>query len=107
RIDGWRDALEAVGIPATAEQVGPLMGMDGKRLAREVAALGGRELSDDDVEAIYRAAGEAFDRRNTEPRALPGAHELLAALETLGIPWVIATSSRAEQVRASVAALAL
>jgi HAD superfamily hydrolase (TIGR01509 family) len=107
RIDGWLDALGAVGISATAEQVGPMIGMDGKRLAREVAGLGGRELSDDDVEAIDRAAGEAFDKRNTEPRALPGAHDLLAELARLDIPWVIATSSRAEQVRASVGALRL
>jgi len=107
RIDGWLEALEAAGIAATHEQVGPMIGMDGKRLAREIATASGRDLTDDATEAIDRAAGEAFDRRNREPRTLPGAEALLRDLDGLGIAWVIATSSRAEQVRASVSALGL
>ncbi len=107
RIDGWLEALSAVGLEASAEQVAPLIGMDGKRLAREIAAASGRELGDDDVEAIDKAAGEAFDRLNRSPRPLPGVGEVLAAAEAAGARWVIATSSRREQVATSVAALAL
>ena len=107
RIDGWLEALDAASIAATPEQIGQLIGMDGKRLAREMATAGGRDLTDDEAEAIDRAAGEAFDRRNRAPRTLPGAQSLLRDLDDLGIAWVIATSSRAEQVRASVAALEL
>jgi HAD superfamily hydrolase (TIGR01509 family) len=107
RIEGWLEALAAAGIAANREQIAPMIGMDGKRLAREAAAASGRELPDEETEVIDRAAGEAFDRRNREPRPLPGAQVLLHHLGELGIPWVIATSSRAEQVRASVAALGL
>jgi HAD superfamily hydrolase (TIGR01509 family) len=107
RIAGWLEALDAAGIAAAREQIAPMIGMDGKRLAREVAAASGRDLSDDETEAIDRAAGEAFDRRNREPRTLPGAQHLLRELDELGVAWVIATSSRAEQVRASVSALGL
>jgi HAD superfamily hydrolase (TIGR01509 family) len=107
RIEGWLEALDSAGIPAAREQIAPLIGMDGKRLAREVAAVSGRELADEETETIDRAAGEAFDRRNRAPRPLTGAQALLRHLGELGIPWVIATSSRAEQVRASVAALEL
>jgi HAD superfamily hydrolase (TIGR01509 family) len=107
RIEGWLEALDAAGMAAAREQIAPMIGMDGKRLAREVASGSGRELAVDEIEAIDRAAGEAFDRLNREPRPLPGADALLSDLGELGIPWVIATSSRAEQVRASVAALAL
>jgi HAD superfamily hydrolase (TIGR01509 family) len=107
RIDGWLETLDAAGITAAREQIAPMIGMDGKRLAREAAAASGRELADDETETIDRAAGEAFDRLNREPRPLPGAEALLGELTGLGIPWVIATSSRAEQVRASVAALRL
>jgi HAD superfamily hydrolase (TIGR01509 family) len=107
RIDGWLETLDAAGITAAREQIAPMIGMDGKRLAREAAAASGRELADDETETIDRAAGEAFDRLNREPRPLPGAEALLGELTGLGIPWVIATSSRAEQVRASVAALGL
>ncbi|HUR85919.1 MAG TPA: HAD family phosphatase, partial [Solirubrobacteraceae bacterium] len=104
---GWVDALEQAGIAATPEQIAPMIGMDGKRLAREMAGAGGRELADDEVEAIDKAAGAAFDRLNMAPRPLPGLSELLAVAERGGIKWVIATSSRKAQVKDSVAALAL
>jgi HAD superfamily hydrolase (TIGR01509 family) len=107
RIEGWLEALAEAGIATARDQIAPMIGMDGKRLAREVAAAGGRGLSDDETETIDRAAGEAFDRLNRAPRPLPGTQALLDDLNELGVPWVIATSSRAEQVRASVAALAL
>jgi HAD superfamily hydrolase (TIGR01509 family) len=107
RIEGWLEALGAAGIPAARDEIAPMIGMDGRELARRAAQAGGRTLSDDETETIDRAAGEAFDRHNETPRPLPGARELLAAADSLRLPWVIATSSRAEQVRRSVAALEL
>jgi HAD superfamily hydrolase (TIGR01509 family) len=107
RIDGWLEAFAAEGIPASREQVAPMIGMDGKRLAREVAEAGGRALDGDQLERLDKAAGAAFDRLNLAPRPLPGFPALLAAIEAAGVRWVIATSSRAEQVRRSVEALGL
>ena len=107
RIDGWVAALADAGLVAGAEQIAPMIGMDGRRLAREVAALEGRELSDHEVEEIDKAAGAAFDERNVSPRPLPGVASVLGVVGREGIPWVIATSSRKEQVTASVAALGL
>ena len=107
RIDGWVEALVAAGILATPELVAPRIGMDGKRLAGEMAGLGGRTLSEVELEAIDKAAGAGFDRRNVAPRRLPGVSEVFAALDARGLPWVIATSSRREQVTVSVAALRL
>ena len=107
RIDGWLEALGAAGLPATYEQVAPMIGMDGRRLAREVAAAAGRDLPEDDVEAIDKAAGEAFDRLNLKPRPLPGARVTLLTAKAAGVRWVIATSSRKEQVTRSVASLRL
>ena len=107
RIDGWVEALCGLGLSTTAGEVGPMIGMDGKRLAREVAEKAGRTLSEDEVEAADHAAGEAFDRRNREPEPLPGLDDALVAIERCGARWVIATSSRAAQVRGSVAALGL
>jgi HAD superfamily hydrolase (TIGR01509 family) len=106
RIAGWVEALGAVGLPVTADQVGPLIGMDGKRLAREIASAAGRSLDEREVEDVDRAAGEAFDRLN-DPRQLPGVGEILDAAGRLGVRWVIATSSRKEQVTASIVALGL
>jgi HAD superfamily hydrolase (TIGR01509 family) len=107
RIDGWLEALEAVGMRTTRDEVAPMIGMDGKRLARDVAEANHRRVADDEIEEIDSAAGEAFDRLNTSPRLLPGARDLLGAIEARGLRWVIATSSRAEQVTRSVAALGL
>ena len=107
RIDGWVEGLGESGLYTTAAEIGPMIGMDGRRLAREIAGKAGRSPSDDEVEAMDHAAGEAFDRRNTEPQPLPGLSEALAAIARIGARWVIATSSRAAQVRGSVAALRL
>jgi HAD superfamily hydrolase (TIGR01509 family) len=105
RIDGWVEVLAAEGFDVSPKQVGPMIGMDGKRLAREIATANGRDLDDGAAERLDRAAGEAFDRRNLEPAPLPGVAEVLAAIESSGARWLIATSSRKEQVAASVAAL--
>ena len=107
RIAGWVEVLSAEGFDVSPELVGPMIGMDGKRLASEVAAASGARLSDEDAERIDRAAGEAFDRRNADPQPLPGLAALLAAIERAGARWLIATSSRKEQVQTSVAALGL
>jgi len=107
RIGGWVEALVAIGVPASPEQIAPMIGMDGRRLARLVGEEAGQTLDDHAVEAVDKAAGEAFDRLNRAPRPLPGVAELLAALDAAGIAWVIATSSRKEQVTDSVAALGL
>jgi HAD superfamily hydrolase (TIGR01509 family) len=107
RIAGWVEALVAIGVPASRDQIAPMIGMDGRRLARLVADAAGQTLDDHAVEAVDKAAGEAFDQRNRVPRPLPGVAELFGALDADAIPWVIATSSRKEQVTVSVASLGL
>ncbi len=107
RIAAWLEALEASGFPTTRDVVAPLIGADGKRLAREIAALAGTVLDDDGAEAADRLHGEVYSRMNRDPRPLPGVSALAAAIEAHGIPWAIATSSRKEQVAASVDALGL
>ena len=107
RIDAWSAAVEELRIPATRAQIAPMIGIDGRRLAREVAAAAGRRLTEEEAEAIDRRSGELFDQYNRDPRPLPGATELLRALDERGLTWAIATSSRREQVAASIAALGL
>jgi beta-phosphoglucomutase-like phosphatase (HAD superfamily) len=107
RIVAWLQAFEEAGIPASRDAVSPLIGADGKAVARRIAKQAGRTLDDDTVETIDRRSGEIYQALNVDPRPLPGARELAAALELAGIPWAIGTSSRREQVRASVDALML
>lgn len=107
RIQAWREALEQAGLPATRAQIAPLIGIDGRRLAREVAAAAGMPIDDARAEALDRTGGEIFERRNGSPRPLPGVHAFVAALDDRGVRWAIATSSRRAQVARSVAALGL
>jgi HAD superfamily hydrolase (TIGR01509 family) len=107
RIAGWAEVLAAEGIEIHAHQIAPMIGIDGRRLAREAAAADGRSLDDDDAERIDHAAGARFDVHNASPKALPGAREALDRLDRSAMTWAIATSSRAAQVRGSVAALGL
>ena len=107
RIAGWTEVLAEHGIAVQPGQLEPTIGMDGRALARRVAEAGGRALTDAEAEHVDRQAGERFDAHNRQPRALPGVHDALARLDAAGVTWAIATSSRAEQVAASVRALAL
>ncbi len=107
RIDAWLEALDEADLETSHDRLGPLIGLDGKRLAREIAALAGAPIDDDRAEAIDRRSGEIYERMNHAPRALPGVRGLVDAIEDRGLPWSIATSSRKDQVATSVAALGL
>jgi HAD superfamily hydrolase (TIGR01509 family) len=107
RIDAWAAVFAEYGIPVSRQQLAPMIGMDGRRLAVEVTAAADTTLDETGAEEIDRRAGEAFEERNRAPRLLPGAREALARLDAAAVPWAIATSSRAQQVASSVAALEL
>jgi HAD superfamily hydrolase (TIGR01509 family) len=107
RIAGWQEAFAQRGITVTKDELAPLIGIDGRRLAREVTEGAGRSPTDEEIETLDRIAGERFAALNQVAVALAGFPELVDALDLRGIVWAIATSSRREQVAASVAALGL
>ena len=107
RIAAWLDVFAEAGLPTTRDRLAPLIGVDGKRLAREIAAIAGKAIDDARAEEIDRRAGERYEELNTSPRPLPGFGRLVEVLEARGITWAIATSSRKEQVATSVDALGL
>lgn len=107
RVEAWLATFAEFGLPADRDHVASLIGSDGKWLTERVAERAGRPLTTDEAETIDRRAGETYGQMNLHPRPLPGVRAFLAAVEADGIPWAIATSSRPEQVHASVAALGL
>lgn len=107
RIEAWMQTFDEVGIKADRQHVAGLIGADGRRLAREVAEIGGRTLSDERAEAIDKRSGEIFGRLAEHPKRQPGATAVLEALDAAHWPWSIATSSRAEQARPMIDALGL
>ena len=107
RIDAWLQTFEEVGIPSSREDLVPLIGLDGKRLAREVTALAGRPIDEERSEIIDKRCGEIYEGLNREPRALPGVRRLFDTIDARRLRAAIATSSRKEQVKTSVDALGL
>jgi HAD superfamily hydrolase (TIGR01509 family) len=107
RIVAWLRTFEEQGIPANREQVAKLIGSDGRRLARVVANVAGQATDSAREEEIDRRAGDIYSALNVDPKPLPGAVELLKTLAECRQRWAIATSSRREQVDASVKALPL
>lgn len=107
RIVAWLRTFEEQRIPASRAMVAKLIGSDGRRLARVVAEAAGQALGSDREEEIDRRSGDIYSDLNVDPKPLPGAIELLNTLDERRQRWAIATSSRREQVDASVKALAL
>jgi HAD superfamily hydrolase (TIGR01509 family) len=107
RIEAWLTVFDEEGIPADRQQLAPLIGLDGRRLAREVATRAGTSLEPGRDETIDVRCGAIFEALNQRPRPLSGVDALLERLEAADIPWAIATSSRREQIATSVHALHL
>lgn len=107
RTRAWLAVFAEERIPADRDHVAELIGSDGRRLAREVAARAGVQLGPERDEAIDARCGDIFAQLNRDPRPLPGVDELLTRLDAAAIPWAIATSSRREQVGTMVDALRL
>jgi phosphoglycolate phosphatase-like HAD superfamily hydrolase len=95
----WHEALEREGIPLSIWRVHRRIGMSGGLLVNMLARETGLDLEPERIERVGRWHGEAYLRRVGEVRALPGACELLAALDAAHMPWAIATSSRLETAR--------
>jgi beta-phosphoglucomutase-like phosphatase (HAD superfamily) len=106
RVESWIVAFRDEGFGVPASELGPLMGADGRWVARSVLERRGVDLDDQGQERIDRASGAWFGR-HTDLLATPGARDLLLELDSVGLPWAIATSSRPEQTRSSIAALDL
>jgi HAD superfamily hydrolase (TIGR01509 family) len=107
RVAGWVEAFRRFDIPIDPERLPGYMGSDGRWLARELARTAGRELDWATSDEIDRLSGSIFDELNREPRPLPGATELLTALEASSLTFGIATASQPGQVAVSVRALRL
>lgn len=108
RIAAWRQALAEHGVAADGDLLASMIGIDGRQLAREVAEASGVPMRIERAAEVDARHGEIYQVLNTDPTPLPGVAELVFALEEMGVPWAIATSSgNAGQVTASVAALRL
>ena len=107
RVDSWMAVFPKFGIDPDPEYLAPLMGSDGKYLARMVAERYGVELKPGDDAEIDIQAGAEFRVLNTHPRVLTAVSETLEGLTDRGMPWAVATSSLPDDARESVQAIGL
>ena len=101
-VFAWQQALGEAGWPIEGWRIHRRIGMSGGLFTRAVARESGRELTDEEAEAIQRRHGEIFRSILPERRALPGAVELLAWLRENGIVHGIATSGRRPEIDESL-----
>lgn len=107
RIRAWLQTFEEIGVGTTRDELVPLIGLDGKRLAREVTALRGQPIDHERSEVIDKRCGEIYEGLNSDPQPLAGVRRLFDTIDARGLKAAIATSSRKEQVKTSVDALGL
>jgi HAD superfamily hydrolase (TIGR01549 family) len=92
----WQEALDQAGIDVSVWRIHRKIGMSGGLFASALLRETGRPVSAEDAGRLRRLHAEAYARRSSQVRLLPGARELLALLSDLGVPWAIATSGHRE-----------
>ena len=101
----WHEALEEVGIKLSVWRIHRKIGMSGGLFASALLRETGQDITDGLVDRLQRLHAEAYVRRSHEVGPLPGACELLRYLTEADVPWAIATSSRMETAKPTLAAL--
>jgi HAD superfamily hydrolase (TIGR01549 family) len=92
----WQEALAAEGIDLSVWRIHRRIGMSGGLFVRALGREVGRQITPQLADRLQQLHGEGVARRLGEIRPLPGARELLERLSSIGVPWAIATSGRAE-----------
>jgi len=104
-VFAWQRVLAEADIHIDSWKIHRLIGMSGGLLTRAAAREIGRELPDEEVEALQKRHGAVYKELLPVRRPLPGAKELLRYLRDHKIAHGIATSGKREDVKPSMAAL--
>lgn len=93
-VHAWYRAFTDVGLPVEAWHIHRSIGMDGSTLLATLA-----EDADDDTRARIKDLHSRYYKETTSLlRPLPGARELLEAVEKLGLQVVLATSAPEDEL---------
>ena len=101
----WREALEQVGIELSVWRIHRRIGMSGGLLINALLRETGTEITAKLVEQVQHRHTEAYARRSSQVRPLPGAKELLKYLTESKVPWTVATSGRMAAARPALEAI--
>src|SRR5437879_2299574 len=95
----WREALERTGIELSVWRIHRRIGVSGGLFVNALLSETANVVSFEQAEQAQRFHAEAYAREVSQVRPLPGARELLAALDDEGVRWAIATSGRMDSAR--------
>jgi HAD superfamily hydrolase (TIGR01509 family) len=98
----WREALHEMGIELSTWRIHRRVGMSDGLILTALQRETGRRLSQEETGRLRKLHTQAFLKRVSQVRPLPGAKELLATLSRLSVPWAIATSGTADRAREAV-----
>ncbi len=88
----WHEVLGNAGMELSVWRIHRRIGMSGGLFVNALLRETGKRVSPEEGRRLLALHGEAFVRRLSEVRPLPGAHDLLSRLTNQGVPWAIATS---------------
>jgi HAD superfamily hydrolase (TIGR01509 family) len=106
-VIAWRGALADEGIDLAVWRIHRRIGMSGGLFVRALAREIDREISPEQIASLQQSHASHYRDIIDQVRPLPGATELLAALDALGIRWAIATSGLAVTARPALRMLGL
>jgi len=93
-VHAWCRAFTDVGMPVDAWRIHRSIGMDGDALVSTLA-----EDADEETKARVKDLNSRYYKETTSLlRPLPGARELLSAIEKLGVQVVLATSAPEDEL---------
>jgi HAD superfamily hydrolase (TIGR01549 family) len=101
----WHDALTSERIDLSVWRIHRKIGMSGGLFTNVLLRETGLELDPERIERLQQMHADAYRRRVSDVRPLPGARELLASLTDSQIPWAIATSGRMATARLALQTL--
>ncbi len=103
----WREALDALGIHLSNWKIHRRIGMSDELLLHSFMRDAGRKFSKAETQQLKKSQTESYFRRSSEIQPLPGAKELLHALEEAEVPHAIGTSSNRERAQPSLKMLGI
>ncbi len=101
----WREALQEVGVSLPVWKIHRRIGMSGGLFVNALLRELGTRLDEATLARLPDLHAEAYARQFDSVRALPGAADLLAELDSHEVPWAIATSGAARSARPGLALL--
>jgi len=106
-VTAWQRAFAEVGIDLAVWRIHRRIGMSGGLLTHRVTKESGVELSKAQQEKAEELHGTYYFEGLEWVQPMPGARDLLMALSEAGVPWVIASSGKADEAEAHIEKLEL